>query len=157
MQFSCCEQGLPTLCKAWAIPPTSLPPSLVALCLVGAETRVACLDRMPKCPRVPWQIKQELEEIYERGPVEAAMKLANNALELRQSPAAPEPSSALPTASEDRCATFHLDFHLGTQHKKSGCPGTVFDLVEECQDRPTWDAAIICCCDAPIPMDWNRV
>lgn len=122
VQFSCCEQGLPTLCKAWAIPPTSLPPSLVALCFVGAETRVACLDRMPKCPRVPWQIKSELEEIYERGPVEAAMKLANNALELRQSPAAPEPSSALPTASEDRCATFHLDFHFSTQQQKIWMP-----------------------------------
>ncbi|CAL8470323.1 g9865 [Coccomyxa elongata] len=35
------------------------------------------------CPRVPKHIRSEIEEIYSKGPVEAAVKLANNALQSR--------------------------------------------------------------------------
>lgn len=59
---------------------------------------------MARCPRVPRHIRPELEEIYKRGPVEAAMKLASNALQTvaPATPlAAPETGSTLPAASND--------------------------------------------------------
>lgn len=40
--------------------------------------------RLPTCPRLPRirELKKELEEIYMRGPVEAAVRLARNAMDL---------------------------------------------------------------------------
>ena len=59
------------------------------LCSLGSSRILhACkfvsrLCRIANCPRVPKHIRSEIEEIYSKGPVEAALKLANNALQLR--------------------------------------------------------------------------
>ncbi len=56
--------------------------------------------RLPKCPRVPSHISWELEEIYKKGPVEAAVKLVKNTLEVQKPAAAQKPAaSQLPSSA----------------------------------------------------------